>query len=977
MRSIRRLMLLATVSVLGIASSGSAHAGCDSAASAGNDTLLCSAATTPDPTVTPIDLLAGTDQITVTSGTYSGGITGGAGTKTVNLQGGTIASYSNTAGTTILTFTSGSTANVTGNVTTGAGNDRFELQGGTVGGFVDQGDGVNAFVISGGRVVGAVSQGSGIDDFQMTGGEIASLNQGQGYDTFFMSGGTILGAFEDGDRAVMTGGTIDRVDMKLADNYFNMSGGRINKNLVAGFGNDEIILSNGSIGGNISVSDGADKVTVTGGSVGGEIRMGTGNYDDVFTWDGGGSISGKVEMGGGNDTVTLRDLTAANLVNLANGKTIDGGDGIDSLTLGGTGTQSTINASLVVKFEDLVKTDAGTWTLSGSLTDIQTATVEAGTLILTGDNAAYAGTMTVDPAGTLQAGAESLTPTVANEGLVRIAQTGTGTYAGVISGSGALEKTGAGTAILTATQTYTGTTDILAGALAVGDAANPAAALIGGGAISVSGGATLGGYGRVMGPVANEGTIAVADALLGGGGAGQFTILGTLTNSGVAQIGGAGVGNHLVVSNYVGEGGTVVLNTELGSDGSPSDTLIIDGGTASGTSKLAINNVGGTGSATVADGILVVEAINGGTTAAGAFSLAGPVAAGAFDYRLYRGDAASDGDNWYLRNYVEAPGGGETLLYRPEASLYAPVPAMARQIGLSTLGTFHERQGEQSILDGQGRLPGGWARVFGGSTEQHWSGTLDPEFDGTIWGFQTGADIYAIERPSGHEDRFGAFFGYAQAEGDGRGFALGVDRFEVGSLNLDSYALGGYWTHLGPSGWYIDTVLMTNWIGGGPSSTRGVGADLDGTLFTASVEGGYPIALGGGLTLEPQAQVIWQNLSMDQTSDIYSSVDYGSSDAFTGRFGARLQGDVQLESALLKPYLKLNLWHDFSRADDVALGADVISTDYGNTTLEVGGGVVAELNKTVSLYATGGYTKDVGGAYEEGINGNLGLRLTW
>ncbi len=44
----------------------------------------------------------------------------------------------------------------------------------------------------------------------------------------------------------MTGGTIGRVDMKLDNNVFEMSGGSIINNLVTGFG---ITLSGGSIGG--------------------------------------------------------------------------------------------------------------------------------------------------------------------------------------------------------------------------------------------------------------------------------------------------------------------------------------------------------------------------------------------------------------------------------------------------------------------------------------------------------------------------------------------------------------------------------------------------------------------------------------------------------------------------------------------------------------------------------------------------------
>ena len=91
----------------------------------------------------------------------------------------------------------------------------------------------------------------------------------------------------------------------------------------------------------------------------------------------------------------------------------------------------------------------------------------------------------------------------------------------------------------------------------------------------------------------------------------------------------------LTVENYVGEGGQIALNTYLGTDGSPSDLLVIDGGTATGTTGLRFDNTTGPGALTTGDGILVVDAINGGTTAPGAF--AGFAAAGPYDYLLYRG----------------------------------------------------------------------------------------------------------------------------------------------------------------------------------------------------------------------------------------------------------------------------------------------------------------------------------------------------
>ena len=71
-------------------------------------------------------------------------------------------------------------------------------------------------------------------------------------------------------------------------------------------------------------------------------------------------------------------------------------------------------------------------------------------------------------------------------------------------------------------------------------------------------------------------------------------------------------------------GGGITLNTFLGGDGSPSDQLIINGGSATGSTSLTIHNTTGPGAETTANGILVVNAIGGATTTPSAFTLANP-----------------------------------------------------------------------------------------------------------------------------------------------------------------------------------------------------------------------------------------------------------------------------------------------------------------------------------------------------------------
>ena len=112
----------------------------------------------------------------------------------------------------------------------------------------------------------------------------------------------------------------------------------------------------------------------------------------------------------------------------------------------------------------------------------------------------------------------------------------------------------------------------------------------------------------------------------------------------------------LTAVNYTGMGGGIVLNTFLGNDSSPSDRVIIDGGAATGATRLDIRNTTGPGAETVANGIPVVQATDGATTTPGAFALAnGELRAGAFTYDLFRGGVSGSASDWFLRSSFVAP----------------------------------------------------------------------------------------------------------------------------------------------------------------------------------------------------------------------------------------------------------------------------------------------------------------------------------
>jgi len=121
--------------------------------------------------------------------------------------------------------------------------------------------------------------------------------------------------------------------------------------------------------------------------------------------------------------------------------------------------------------------------------------------------------------------------------------------------------------------------------------------------------------------------------------------------------GTTGATDRLTINgNYTGLGGLLLIQTELGDDNSASDRLVLSGGTASGSTGITVVNVGGAGAETTADGIMVVQAINGASSSANTFALASPVAAGAFEYFLFKGGGgAGSEENWYLRSTLTTP----------------------------------------------------------------------------------------------------------------------------------------------------------------------------------------------------------------------------------------------------------------------------------------------------------------------------------
>jgi outer membrane autotransporter protein len=959
------------------------------------------------------------------AGTYTGLISGtgavekiGAGTLTLAPAAMSGNSYS--GGTTL---TQGTIA-VGADNALGASTGGITFNGGTL--QLDR-----SFDLAGTRAI-ALNTGGGTIDTQ---GFTSTLSQGvTGAGAFTKAGsGTLTLA---GESTYSGGTTISAGTMQLgAGGVAGSIVGDVTDNGALVFNRADSITFPGTISGNGSVTQAGSGTTVltAGNSYGGgttisagTLQLGAGgatgsiigdvtdngalvfNRSDSVIFPGTISGTGSVTQAGGGTTV----LTAGN--SYGGGTTIAAG----TLQLGNGGSSGSIvgdvtdNGRLAFNRSD-ISTFGGTVSGTGSVTQ-----AGSGITVFGADNT-YTGGTTI-ATGTLQLGnggtSGGVVGDVTNNGALVFNRSDSVIFPGTISGTGSVTQAGSGTTILTGGNPYSGGTLVAAGTLALGDATHADAALSGGGPTTVASGATLGGYGSVTGNVTNNGTIAVANALqqFGGQANGSFTINGQLVNAGLVQIGGGQTtGNALTVNSYAGRNGTLGLNTVLGGDGSASDKLVINGGTATGTSSLKIANVGGPGMATLSNGIQVIQSINGATSPTTAFTLAAPAKAGAYEYYLAKG-GVTDGtaDNWYLRNTVApqqaavvtppgsppppvqnmpvaaigtpslpappAAGSNPVPLYRPEVPVYAEIPTVARQLGIMQVDTFHDRQGEQSLLSESGPLPAAWGRVWGGHSVLSQSGDVNPELDGSVVGVQAGHDIYADTSASGHRNHYGFFIGFARATGDVSGFALGTPNFDAGHLAINAYSLGGYWTHIGPGGWYTDAVLMGSSLVVDPSSHDGINTTTHGNAVTSSLEGGLPIPLGYDLTLEPQAQMIWQHLSINDLNDGISNVTFNSGNTFLGRVGVRLAGKYDGLGTTWQPYLRLNVLRSFGSDDKATFGAVTsIGTSIGQTAGQIGAGVVAKLTKQGNAFATVSYVTNLGGEHQRTVTGNAGVRWAW
>lgn len=326
------------------------------------------------------------------------------------------------------------------------------------------------------------------------------------------------------------------------------------------------LMNDGVLGmGYITAQGGSISAEVEGLTVANNIELDTGGLTTTgassFTLSGILSGAGRLNVASGG-TLTLSGVNRyAGGTTVAIGSTLQGDTSSLQNNIVNNGTLSFVQntdgtyAGSISGMGGLTKSGTGAVTLAGPNSFEGGLTVDAGTLALGPAGSLLADSViTVNAGGTFDLSASSshsLQTLNGNGGRVNLGAASlnlqTGSYAGVIAGTGSVQKQGPGTLALNGANSYTGTTGVWGGTLLVGADATHTAARVNGD-ITVANTATLGGFGQVNGNV----YVMAGGRLAPGAPEGAFTVNGDLTLASASQADfslGASGASHSVTVN--------------------------------------------------------------------------------------------------------------------------------------------------------------------------------------------------------------------------------------------------------------------------------------------------------------------------------------------------------------------------------------------------------------------------------------------
>jgi outer membrane autotransporter protein len=944
------------------------------------------------------------DTINLTSGSAAA-VLGGGGVDNIALNGATIAGNidGGTEGDTI-NLTSGSAASVLG----GAGEDNITLNGATIAGAIDGGadndtigltsgsaaqviggTGIDQITLNGATISGDISGDAGADTIDLLSGTAANVFGGGDIDTITLNGATVTSVLHGNggaDIITLTSGTVG--NNVAGDGVFGGTGAdaiTFDANGLIANGTNKTVTVNGDVDGegdadiiefvpsqngkvdikgNVLGSGGADQLTFSP-SGSGQVIVG-GNVDggddaDILTFSPTGSgqmlVGGNVQGGMGNDTF-LFSPSASALIDIDGN--INGGPGDDGFTftgvngnnfqLGGDIRGDGTDDGLADAGEDTMNVNGGSNIEFGTILGIDHLNIsEHSNVSLTATSYDFRHETNGLADGNVTVGGDSVLSLAFVDASLTTdhfeLQSGTGYYAGLITGNDA--------GVLT---NFGGLLDVSGQGLATNTT------------ITAQGASTY----------LNNGTILLTDGFADD----QHNIVGNY--QGGATLGGPN-----------NEGGNLLLDSYVYSSASPTDLLTIDGNVG-GTTTIYVNNLNnGAGTFTGnddGDGIRLVDVT--GASADDSFQLARnqfsggrELLVGAFSYQLVQSQSGpTAGDEYLQSSLLESVPGYVTVSSAAQRHFYAGVDTLYKRLG--ELRALDALEGRNADLPMATKAPAYvpapaprfqvWGR--GGGSDLSYEVDKGWDFDQETWGFQIGAD-YTFDLTDARVS-LGAFGGYGWSDADVYG-----DFGSRSRLKLDGWSAGAYATirqvggTLPGVGGYADFVFKYDSLDVDINADRllddalPISASTDASVWGGSAEVGYGFDVGSGFVIQPQAQLTYANVDQDSYTDSYGlDVSPEDADSLIGRLGVQFQTTIAgINGQSFTPWAVFNVLSEFMGDNDTNVAGTVLTSDIGGTWYNAGLGFDAKLTDSVALYGSGEYNfGDV-----EGWAGTAGLKVRW
>ncbi|MGL4387289.1 MAG: autotransporter outer membrane beta-barrel domain-containing protein, partial [Snodgrassella alvi] len=340
----------------------------------------------------------------------------------------------------------------------------------------------------------------------------------------------------------------------------------------------------------------------------------------------------------------------------------------------------------------------------------------------------------------------------------------------------------------------------------------------------------------------------------------------------------------------------------------------------------------------------------------------------------------------------DKPNPPEVPIYAEPVSGYVQMPTADMELGFTTIGTLHERRSENQTynINGTNNTALGedqqqtWARVVVKHLDKDGKKRLDTAGNQSV--LQIGHDFILDENDkNGTRRHVGGYVAYGHNENDFRDQYRAengrvVDDHYNGKGRTDAVSVGGYGTFYGINGGYVDLVGQVTYLRNKYSARSNESEHQNGWGAALSAETGKSfIVYGNNWFIEPQAQLVYQYLSLDDFNDRIRHVDQHDPSALRGRVGMRFgyNGDVTDNLPPSSFYGVANIWHDFVNPKSVDIGRDSLKEEYAKTWGELGLGIQLPITKQSDFYGDVRYEKNFGSDKRKGFKGTMGYKYTW